>query len=252
MTNLVIMKDQQAVTTSLQVAETFNKEHKNVLQTIVGIVENLAAEKSATKYFAEGTYENRGKEYPLYYMNRDGFTLLVMGFTGNNALQFKLKYIEAFNKMENHIKQQLDTSKLSPELQMFQGLFQATANNELAIKNLDNKMDNITEIVSLNSLDWRKNANSLINQVVRVHGGGEAHRTVRNDIYKEVERRAGANLSQRVTNKRRRMADEGICKSKRDKLNQVDVIADDKKLVEIYLSVVKDFAIKYQVWSDNF
>ena len=145
-------------------------------------------------------------------------------------------------------QQQLDTSNLSPELQMFQGLFTAVANQELATKRVETKLDNISEVVALNTLDWRKDANNLINKVVRVQGGGEAHKTVRSEIYKEVERRAGANLQIRLTNLRRRMADEGICKSKRDKLNFVDVIDGEKKLVEIYVAVVKDFAIKHKVW----
>lgn len=101
MNDLVVMKDKQAVTSSLQVAETFGKAHKHVIESI----KNLAAENSATKnMFATGTYENRGKQYPMYYMNRDGFTLLVVGFNGKKALNFKLKYIEAFNSMENQIR----------------------------------------------------------------------------------------------------------------------------------------------------
>lgn len=159
-----------------------------------------------------------------------------------------------FIQIEKQYKQQLiDTSNLSPELQMFQGLFTAVAKQEIATKQLESKIDSVSEIVALNTLDWRKNANSLINQIARIQGGGgDTHRSIRNEIYKEVERRAGVNLSIRVTNSRRRMADEGVSKSKRDKLNQVDAIAGDKKLVEIYLSIVKDFAIKYQIWNDNF
>lgn len=96
------MKDRQAVTDSLKVAESFDKKHKNVLQNI----QNLAAENSATKkMFVESTYVNRGKEYPMIYMNRDGFTLLAMSFTGKKALDFKLKYIQAFNEMEKRIRQ---------------------------------------------------------------------------------------------------------------------------------------------------
>lgn len=100
---LVIMHDRQAVTTSLQVAKNFEKEHKHVLESI----KNLVAENSATKnMFVGGTYVNRGKEYPMFYMNRDGFSLLAMGFTGKKALQFKLKYIDAFNQMEKQLQQQ--------------------------------------------------------------------------------------------------------------------------------------------------
>lgn len=100
MNELVIMHNKQAMTTSLRVAEVFGKDHKNVIQSI----ENLAAEKSAAKFFAEATYYNRGKQYPMYYMNRDGFTLLAMGFTGKKALQFKISYINAFNSMETQIR----------------------------------------------------------------------------------------------------------------------------------------------------
>ena len=101
MNDLVIMKNQQAVTSSLQVAEVFEKQHKHVLESI----DNLAAKNSATKsMFAESGYFNRGKYYRQVYMNRDGFTLLAMGFTGDKALKFKLKYIEAFNSMEEQVK----------------------------------------------------------------------------------------------------------------------------------------------------
>ena len=97
MNDLVTVNGRQVVTTSRNVAEHFEKQHKDVLEAIRTI---LAAENSATKFFLASTYENRGKEYPEYLMNRDGFSLLVMGFTGAKALAWKLKYIEAFNAME--------------------------------------------------------------------------------------------------------------------------------------------------------
>lgn len=99
---LVKVENNQIVTDSRSVAEHFGKQHKNVLQTI----ENLAAENPATKFlFQKATFENRGKQYPMYLMNRDGFSLLVMGFTGAKALEWKLKYIEAFNVMERKLKE---------------------------------------------------------------------------------------------------------------------------------------------------
>lgn len=56
--------------------------------------------------FQKSLYENsRGKQYPMYLMNRDGFSLLVMGFTGKKALEWKLEYIKAFNKMESIIRE---------------------------------------------------------------------------------------------------------------------------------------------------
>lgn len=105
MTNLVIMKDQQAVTTSLQVAEVFGKEHKVVLKAIDELKEGVA--QNYADLFYEDTYihpQNKQK-YRQIIMNRDGFTLLAMGFTGKKALQFKLQYINAFNEMEKTIKE---------------------------------------------------------------------------------------------------------------------------------------------------
>ena len=92
----------QPVVSSRSVADHFGKEHKNVLQSI----EKLTAENSAlTKMFFSATYTaGTGKEYPMYLMNRDGFTILAMGFTGKNALEWKLKYIEAFNAMEKELR----------------------------------------------------------------------------------------------------------------------------------------------------
>lgn len=92
--------DEKLITTSLKVAEHFEKEHKDVLESI----RNLTAENSAASFFTETTYKSRGKEYPMYEMDRDGFSLLAMGFTGEKALKWKLDYIKAFNTMEKELK----------------------------------------------------------------------------------------------------------------------------------------------------
>lgn len=98
------MQSGELVASSRQVAENFGKEHKDTLESIRQI---LAAENSAAKsMFYETTFENRGKQYPMYLMNRDGFTLLAMGFTGKAALEWKLKYIAAFNEMEKKLTEQ--------------------------------------------------------------------------------------------------------------------------------------------------
>ena len=94
---------------SRDVAEHFEKQHKDVLESI----RNLTAENSATKsMFIETSFESRGKFYPQYELTRDGFSLLVMGFTGSKALEWKLKYIEAFNEME---LEQFDKNNLTDE-----------------------------------------------------------------------------------------------------------------------------------------
>ena len=207
------MKDQQAVTTSLNVAETFERNHRDVLAAIDDLKEGVA-ENYADLFWDDSYIHPQNKQsYRMIFMNRDGFTLLAMGFTGKKALEFKLQYINAFNAMEKHIKQQLDISNLSPELQLMANLVNNMAKQELAQKQLNEKVDSISEIVALNTTDWRKEANALINKVVRVMGNtAEAHKEVRSAIFTEVDRRAGASLETRLTNKRRRMADEGASK----------------------------------------
>lgn len=101
---LVIMHDQQAVTTSLQVANNFEKLHKNVLRDIDALKRDvLNFEQMFIESMEQDSY---GRDRRIYYMNRDGFSLLAMGFTGKQALQFKLKYIDAFNKMEKQLQRQ--------------------------------------------------------------------------------------------------------------------------------------------------
>ncbi len=86
--------------TSLDVAETFGKEHYHVLEDIRDIQGNISSPEFSG-LFLEDTYTaSNGKKNPLYVMGRDGFTLLVMGYTGESAIRFKLAYINQFNAME--------------------------------------------------------------------------------------------------------------------------------------------------------
>lgn len=104
---LVIMRDRQVVTTSLQVAKVFNKKHKHVIEAINNKINSAENSAQYKNMFVEGTYTDAsGKANKMYYMNRDGFTFIAFGFTGAKADQFKLKYIDAFNRMEKQLQQQ--------------------------------------------------------------------------------------------------------------------------------------------------
>lgn len=95
-------ENNQMLVSSVEVAKNFNKKHKTVLNTIRelrGVAQNSAS------LFYESSYihEQNKQEFPMYLMNRDGFSLLVMGFTGKEALEWKMKYIQAFNEMEQKL-----------------------------------------------------------------------------------------------------------------------------------------------------
>lgn len=105
MTDLVFLKDNQALTTSRIVAEYFEKQHQHVMRDIRDIIAQAGDASKIGDMFTKATYEDAyGRSKPMFTMNRDGFNLLAMGFTGAKALQFKLKFIAAFNAMEQQLK----------------------------------------------------------------------------------------------------------------------------------------------------
>lgn len=117
--NLVEIKNGQPTTSSLKVAEVFEKQHKDVLRDIRELkttvdknLESADLRSVDLSMFQEDFYEvsNNNRKYPMFNMNKDGFVLLVMGYTTKRATQFKLQYIAQFNKMEKFIKQQTQPS----------------------------------------------------------------------------------------------------------------------------------------------
>lgn len=104
-TNLVYANGAVALTNSILVAKKFEKDHQHILRDIRNLMEGVSRIGDAPM-FEETTYVHpqNGQTYPMFIMNRDGFTLLAMGFTGEKALRFKLDYIKAFNVMEETIK----------------------------------------------------------------------------------------------------------------------------------------------------
>lgn len=100
----LLNQDGKVVVSSRVVAQDFGKRHNDVLRAIESKLENVILRSQ--NYFIESTYkvEGNNKSYKEYLMTRDGFAFIVMGFTGSKADEFKLKYIEAFNKMKETIK----------------------------------------------------------------------------------------------------------------------------------------------------
>jgi Rha family phage regulatory protein len=100
--NLVAIRDNRATTTSLIVAEFFEKQHKDVLRAIENLLSDLS--EDSRRNFAPRDYtDDRGKTWPMFEMSRDGFSLLAMGFTGKRALEWKVKFLKAFNQMEGSL-----------------------------------------------------------------------------------------------------------------------------------------------------
>lgn len=105
MNELVYLNNDEAVCDSLLVAEKFEKRHSHVLEKIEKILSDEPTENSA-RCFKKTYYKDaKGETRPMYLMNRDGFTFLVMGFTGKKANEWKWNYIHAFNTMESILRE---------------------------------------------------------------------------------------------------------------------------------------------------
>ena len=151
-------KDGVAVVSSRVVAYDFDKQHKHVLEAIENLIKDMGVAEKSAVLFIESKYQHpQNKQwYKEYLLTRDGFSLLVMGFTGKEALQWKLQYIEAFNKMEEQIKQASHNpyANLSPELQSIIMLDQKQQMLEQQVQTVQQKVNEIEENAKLDPAEY--------------------------------------------------------------------------------------------------
>ncbi|WP_315069677.1 ORF6N domain-containing protein [uncultured Clostridium sp.] len=191
----------------------------------------------------------------VYLLSERGYSKLLKILEDDVAWEQYEKLVDGYFNMRAREKEKaLNTSELSPELQMFKQIFDTVAKQQLEhkqikaeIKETKEEIQGIRDIAGLSSVDWKTDSKNLIVKIAQKLGGNQFIQDVYKEIYTNLEKRAGCQLEIRLTNKRRRMAEEGICKSKRDKLNKLDVIGEDKKILECFLAITKEIAIKYGV-----
>lgn len=136
---------------------------------------------------------------------------------------------------------------LSPQLQLIINMEMKQKEHDQKLEELDNKVDSIKEVVALRPNAWRKESSTIINKIAQKLGGYEHIKLIREESYRILEERMHVALGVRLANKKKTNALNGMCKSKLDKLNQLDVIADDPKLIEGYIAIIKEMAIKYGI-----
>ena len=200
----------------------------------------------------------RGQTTGIYLLSERGYAKLLKILEDDVAWEQYEKLVDGYFNTRG---QALSTSELSQELQMFKQIFDTVAKQELEnkqfkadiertnekVEQTKEEIQGIRDVVAINSTDWKLSCKNLITKIAYQLGGISHINDVYKEVYSTLDRRLGTKLQVRLTNKRRRMADEGVCKSKRDKLNYINVIEDDKKLIEGYVAIVKELAIKYGV-----
>ncbi|HAP8089507.1 TPA: phage regulatory protein, partial [Enterococcus faecium] len=190
-----------AVTTSLQVAESFDKKHRHVLTAIDELKEGVA--ENWADLFWEDTYvhpQNK-QSYRIIYMNRDGFSLLAMGFTGKKALSFKLQYIEAFNKMEKELKDQLPSI---PATKREMALLALAANEETneRVDAIESDLNDLKNNQLLAEPDYRTISNMVRNKIRVIcnqqHLNSKAKAELFKDLNGGIKRITGAVARNRI------------------------------------------------------
>ncbi|MDU4325875.1 MAG: ORF6C domain-containing protein [Clostridium celatum] len=211
-TDVVVSKNDKGelVVTSRQVAEDFGKEHKNVVRAI----ENLTAQNSAVKnIMIESKFEHRGNEYTEYLLTRDGFSLLVMGFTGSRALEWKLKYIEAFNNMEQAIKNPY--SHLSKEVQAIFALDHKQQQLAVEVKELKDGMPLFNvECKEIQAAVKRKGVEILGGKGSPAYKNRSIRCKVYSDIQQQLRREFGVSRYEAIKRSQLNMAHEIVAKYK--------------------------------------
>lgn len=245
MSNLINITNQDGnlVVSSREVARNFEKQNQHVMQSIRELETSV---KNSTNLFIESIYsDSYGREQREYLLTRDGFSLLVMGFTGKKALDWKLKYIEAFNKMEQALKEQNNLSNLSPQLQLLINMELKQKELETAVTETKEEIQSIRDVISINPrAEWRIETNNILNSIGKKL---DNYSTARSEVYEALKVRANCRPTVLVNNLKKRALENGMAPSKADKLNILDVLENDPRLREIYITIVKEMAIKHKV-----
>lgn len=116
---------------------------------------------------------------------------------------------------------------------------------------IEENQNNIAEILKMNHIDWRNQSNVVINRIAIKRGGGDEYKNVRNEIYDKFEKRAHCRLEIRLANRQKNALAKGMNKTVVSKISKLDIIDEDPRLVEIYLTIVKEFAITLNVRYDE-
>lgn len=201
-----------------------------------------ATEKEDFEAFSKNL-ENGGrtKEYIIKLDTAKEMAMLERNEKGKQVRRYFIQIEKKYNDAK------LATQNLSPQLQLLINLELKQKEQDKKLEQLNGKMDAIKEVVALRPNAWRKESGTIINKIAYKLGGVEHIRAVREESYKILEERMHVALNIRLTNMKRTNSLNGMCKSKLDKLNQLDVIADDPKLIEGYIAIIKEMAIKYGI-----
>lgn len=237
--------------TSREVAENFEKRHDHVVRDIEAL--KSQSPKLGSELIESSYITDRGRQYKEYLITEKGFTLLAMGFTGEKALEFKIKYIEAFQAMRDTLSKPMTMEQIVLfSAQRLVDIQQAQEMQERKLiglaqtmQEVENKNNEMIEVMTTTVEDWRADTKGLIAQIVK--NSGKNHQAVQREIYEKLTQQTGIRLEKRLENLKDRLAKSGATKTAVRNANKLDVIAGDKKLQPAYVAIVKELAVLAKV-----
>ena len=245
----VVEQNNEFYVDSREVAEMVGKRHDHLIRDIKGYIEVLEENpKLGTRnFFEESTYiTNQNKIQPCYLLTKKGCDMVANKMTGSKGVLFTAMYVDAFHKMDEHIKQSQLNVPQTP-MQALEMMFKVQKDQEQFNKEMKREITGIRNIVGIETKNWRNDTNKMLGAIAQHLGGGEKHQKVRIEAYKLLGEKGRCKLEQRLNNRKAKMLSQGATKSQINKLSKLDVITDEPRLIEIYISVIKSMAIKYGV-----
>lgn len=245
----VVEHNNELYVDSREVAEMVEKRHAHLVRDIDNYKEVLGQNPNlgSDEFFLESTYQaGTGKQYKHYLLTKKGCDMVANKMTGSKGVLFTAMYVDAFHKMDEHIKQSQLNVPQTP-MQALEMMFKVQKNQEQFNKEMERQITGIRHIVGIETKNWRNDTNKILSAIAQHLGGGDMHKKVKSEAYKALEEKGRCNLKIRMQNRKGKMLANGATKTQINKLSKLDVITDEPRLIEIYISVIKNMAIKYGV-----
>lgn len=246
----VVEQNNEFYIDSREVAEMVDKRHANLVRDIENYQEVLSQNSnlSSDDFFLESTYQaGTGKQYKHYLLTKKGCDMVANKMTGSKGVLFTAMYVDAFHKMDEHIKQQAQISTPTSQLEAIKMFVQIQEEQQAFNQRIENEVTGIRNIVGIETKNWRNDTNKILSAIAQHLGGGDMHKKIKAEAYTALEEKGRCNLKVRMQNRKGKMLANGATKTQINKLSKLDVINDEPRLIEIYISVIKSMAIKYGV-----
>ena len=175
----------------------------------------------------------------LYLWTEKGALLHAKSLNTDKAWEVYDRLVETYFRAKEVMPQ---LNNLSPQLQLLINMEIEQNKMKEQIQEVKTEVQGIRDVVAINLTDWRKSTTNVINKIAQQQDGN--YQNVRAESYKMLEQRARCDLKARRRNMKLRLMENGVSQSKADRVTMLDVIESDRRLTEIYISIIKEMAIK--------